>query len=430
MSRVMSWIGCILLLSSPFVPWLATPLQGRIRGYSFPFFETIALSDGLTNLFRPFSFGTLTFLIGLGVGLAVWYRAPRRVVFSLSVISLAAAVYFIGYLLFLHPDILETAAAQMKGASTIKNFSSEYLNGNGRGMAVERMETDTLLHRVALVFSLVDLPRLSIGWHLTILSGLLLQLSLFQKEAWRPWFLHAVWVTTGLLLLMAGLASRTLLGEHHWLRGDVFLAQGAFEKALEQYELARGWDPHLGANPHYYHTLGTVFYYMKRLDQAASHVYLGDNHVTRGDLPEAIDEYQQALSLKPDLDLAKRSLGAAHAALGLRHFSKDLVYPAISQWEDALRHDPHQIQVHFFLAKAYFDISRRDQSPAIRENALALSLIRDQLVRSDVYNNLGDCYYRQTDFVVAREMYDRSLREYHLVKRVINFNAYKGLQGI
>jgi len=423
-------MGCLVLLTSPFVPWLVTPLQGRIRGYSFPLFETIALSDGLTNPLRPFSFGALTLLLGVGVGLAVWYRAPRRVILFLSVISLAVAIYFIGHLLFLHSEILESAAAQMKAANNIKNFSVQYLNGNSRGIGVDKVTTDTLLDRIALGFSLVDLPHLSIGWHLTILSGLLLQLSLFQKEAWRPWFLHTVWIATGLLVLMAGLASRSLLAEHYRLQGDSFLAQGAFPKAIEQYELARGWDPHLDANPHFHYTLGAAYYHLKRLDQAEVHLYLGEYHSIRGNLPEAIHEYQQALSLKPDLDLARRSLGAVHVALGLSHFSKDLVYPAISQWQDALRHDPHQIQVHFFLAKAYFDISRRDQSPAIRENALALSLIRDQLVRSDVYNNLGDCYYRQTDFVRAREMYGRSLKEYHLVKKVINFNAYRGLQGL
>ncbi len=423
-------MGCIFLLSSPFVPWLATPLQGRIRGYSFPLFETIALSDGLTNLFRPLSFGTLTLLIGVAVGLAVWYRAPRRVLFTLSVISLAVAIYFIGHLLFLHSEILESAAAQNKAANNIKYFSVQYLNGNSRGIGVAKVTTDTLLDRIVLGFSLVDLSRLSIGWHLTILSGLLLQVSMFQKEAWRPWFLHAVWAASGLLLLTVGLASRSLLAEHYRLRGDTFLAEAAFSKATEQYELAQGWDPYLAANSQFYYNLGAASYHLKRFDQAEFHVYLGENHSIRGNLPEAIHEYEQALSLKPDLDLARRSLGAVHVALGLSHFSKGLVYPAISQWEAALRHDPHQIQVHFFLAKAYFDISRRDQSAAIRENAMTLSLIQDQLVRSDVYNNLGDCYYRQKDFVKAREMYRRSLKEYHLVKKVINFNAYRGLQGI
>ncbi|MGH8604754.1 MAG: hypothetical protein ACREXR_18805, partial [Gammaproteobacteria bacterium] len=122
-------------------------------GYSFPLFESIALSDGLTNPFRPFSFGNLTLLIGVAVGLAVWYRAPRRVLFSLSVISLAVAIYFIGHLVFLHSEILESAAAQIKAANNIKNFSIQYLNGNSRGIGVAKVTTDSLRDRIALGFS-------------------------------------------------------------------------------------------------------------------------------------------------------------------------------------------------------------------------------------------------------------------------------------
>jgi tetratricopeptide (TPR) repeat protein len=116
--------------------------------------------------------------------------------------------------------------------------------------------------------------------------------------------------------------------------------------------------------------------------------------------------------------------------MGLNNYSAKKIYTALWYWQQALQLDPNQIQALFFLVKASLDINARDQLKTIMVAEEILEKTKDRLIKADTYVLLGDSYYKQREYAKAREMYGLSRRQYDLVKRVINFLAMKGLQGV
>jgi hypothetical protein len=57
-------------------------------------------------------------------------------------------------------------------------------------------------------------------------------------------------------------------------------------------------------------------------------------------------------------------------------------------------------------------------------------LCNERLSRADVYDILGDSMYKSLEPIEARDMYTKSWRSFLLLRKVINFNGMKGLQGL
>lgn len=86
--------------------------------------------------------------------------------------------------------------------------------------------------------------------------------------------------------------------------------------------------------------------------------------------------------------------------------------------------------IPLFLSKVYLDIHRYDQRQTDIEGLSLLALSNEKLLHADVYNILGDSYYKSLKFDKAREMYGNSRKSFDLVQRIVNYNAMKGLQGL
>ena len=425
-STVILWVACLMLITSVFMGWLATPLQGNIKGYAFPFMKNITLDIGLNNPFKVSSFGMFIFAIGaLGIIFLI-LRAHPRFLFYLGGAAVIVCLCFIGNMVFLNSEILESLLDQNRQAQEIKVFSEKYLSGTaGHLRPYEDLATDTLLSKMD-----AGMRYLGVGWYIALLSTLIILICNYYKRAGKSMRWDAVGLTLSLLIVIVTLSARTLMAEYDRSRGDLYLAHGELQKAIDLYKSAVRRDPKLNHNPTYMYNVGAAYYRLGWHYLPETHLYLGDNHMTMKNFPEAAREYEIASTIKADLLLANRKRIDALIMMGLGNYSKGKIYTALSNWEQALQLDPNQIQVHLFLAKALFDINAQDQSKAIIEARAALEKAKDKLVKADIYNLIGDIYYKQRNFVMARQMYNLSRAQYTSVKIAINYNAMKGLQGL
>lgn len=417
--------GSFLLALSGLMAWLATPLQGKIAAYAFPLMENVGLSAGLDNPFQISSFGVIVFALGiLGSTLAILRWHPR-LLFYLGGTGILVCLSFVWNLVFVNSGMLESLWEQNVQASSIKSFSA-HLAGNAKAVATySDLATDTLLNRMD-----VGRSYLSFGWYAAVIGALMMLISSVYMQGNKSRRRDATGFAVILLAITAGLCVRPLKAEHDRIHGDLHLARGEFQKANELYASALQWDKNLIHNPQYFHQLGAANYFLGRRERSETHIYLGDNYTSAQNLLQAIRNYEIAVSLKPDLLLARKKLVLALIALGLEDYGKGKIYTALSSWRKALDLDPNQIQAHYFLIKAFLDIHSQDQSKTRAEARMALDKIKHRLVRADIYNLLGDSYYKQRDFVMARAMYNLSREQFQLVKILINFNAMRGLQGM
>jgi tetratricopeptide (TPR) repeat protein len=430
---LLAWSGALLLLVASLTGWLGIPLQGQAMGYSLPLWGSDApLTAQLPRSpVRVASYGALCALIGLAAALAVARRWNRRWLFHLGSAAVLLGFTFYLVLVFDQPHVLEAATGQFRERSRIADFSADVLDGNAAALRVDLPARPRgLAERLSIALSVTDVASVGMGWRIAVLGGLMIQVAAWRRRPRRLSGLDLALVTAALLTVTAVLSARGLLAEVLLIRADRQLAEGNFVRAVELYERARTIDAALEWNAGYCHRIGTALYQLGRVDRAEAHVYLGDNFASHLDDVSALQHYRAALSIRPDLSVAATKAADTLVDLGLVLYVKGNRQSAILRWEEATVVSPSRIDAHFLLGRALFEVNREDQRSAIAENQVVIQRVGDKLVRADAFNNLGDCYSRQNDLAQARVMYRRSLGSFQLVKRVINFNAMTGLQGL
>ena len=85
--------------------------------------------------------------------------------------------------------------------------------------------------------------------------------------------------------------------------------------------------------------------------------------------------------------------------------------------------DPAQLQVPYFLGKAYFDQGRYEESIAMGRFLLYRS--QNRLLNANMQANLGDAFWKINDFTSARVAYEASMR----LDPFGNFRIFKSLGG-
>jgi hypothetical protein len=101
----------------------------------------------------------------------------------------------------------------------------------------------------------------------------------------------------------------------------------------------------------------------------------------------------------------------------------------VAKWEAARALDPDLIGVSYYLAHAYHQTDGKDQSRALAEGGRLLAVAQHKVLRCDVYELLGDCYFKAEKVAEARRMYRRSMDTVNLVKS-LNLAAQEGLLGL
>jgi tetratricopeptide (TPR) repeat protein len=414
-------VGALGLLVSALLGWLATPLQGPFKAYSFPLVGDVRLIDAATRPLRLLSFGVAAALLGAATGVAAWRRATRTT-FWLGSAAVLLAVYFAGSTAFLRAGLMDNVVEQNLHRDDLKQFDARHLLGNAARMYIADLESASFLER-----TLTGIRVYGFGWELALASGIWLQLHSARRGR-RGLGLRLAGFGVLFGLVTVGVAGRAAVAEYAMIQGDGFDARGAFDDARQAYERARGWNPGLDHNAAFQDHLGEVYSQLGLTERSETYVYRGNRYLEHGLFAEAHNAYDRALALRRDNPVARRRQVDAYASAGRAHFTALEPAKAIENWQKAVALDPNEPRIYFFLAKAYFDVRRTDLG--IWANEAALDRTRDQLVRSDLFIMLGDCYYRERQFVRAREAYQASIAQYTSVTYLLNYVARQKLQGI
>jgi protein O-mannosyl-transferase len=158
--------------------------------------------------------------------------------------------------------------------------------------------------------------------------------------------------------------------------GNLLTRRGNLTDAVEQYELSIQIKP----------------------DYSNSHSGLGNALLKLGKVPEAIEQYQEALRLQPDD-------ATAHNNLGVVLFRAGRVPEAIEQYEQALRIQPLLVPAHYNFGKALARAGRVQEAVEHLEEAVRLSP-ND----ADSHVELGIALGRQGRLMDAVTQYQQALQ--------------------
>jgi tetratricopeptide (TPR) repeat protein len=162
----------------------------------------------------------------------------------------------------------------------------------------------------------------------------------------------------------------------HYTLGSALFEAGRVPEALQQYEEALHLKP----------------------DSAETHINLGNALTRIGRPAEAVRHYEEALRLKP-------GAADAHANLGNALIRMGRMTEAIGHYEEALRIKPGSADAHNNLGNALAQSGRLDQ--AIRHYEAAIRL-KPSLV--DAYGNLGNALAQSGRPAEAVPYYENALR--------------------
>jgi tetratricopeptide (TPR) repeat protein len=124
---------------------------------------------------------------------------------------------------------------------------------------------------------------------------------------------------------------------------------------------------------------------------------LGKALLQKGQVDEAMAQFQKALEINPNYDQAQNNLGNAF-------FKKGQADEAITQYQKALETDPNYVDAHYNLGNALFQKGQVDE--AIEQYQKALKIDANYAV---AHNSLGTALFQKGQMDEAVEQYQKAL---------------------
>jgi tetratricopeptide (TPR) repeat protein len=415
----MEWGGVSLLVLSPFFGWLKSGFGWKINGYSIPVFSSLP-TDGFR--FHILSFGSIVILIGLiGLTILCFHRFHRMRLF------IGGFALFLSFLFFYQTSLkkpiwLETFSDQNQQLIEIGKFTNDYL-------APYREATGSTVWTHLRIVLIPDqmialLSFLSTGWYFLTIGGVLLTAGSFVCRFPRRREILIAFLIV-FIICSSVLFAPFIVGEYLLIRGDRYRIQGLYTQALSDYLKAGQYNPGLEYHTSYRLNIGEVYESLERVEKADYHLFQGSVLESEQKDQEAVFQYYQAMEKGSIAQayVAKNRLGWLYIYSGLNNYKTGNRGEAITVWKKAIEVDPAQLQTHYYLAKAYFEMGLYEE--AIQENKKFLKRSYNTIFNADVYANLGDCYSKLQDHQKAREFYYRSLA----LDDDQNYRAWMGLVG-
>jgi tetratricopeptide (TPR) repeat protein len=398
--RGLTAAGVLCLVLSGWLIWIKAPISGGAN--------------------PSLSFGWLAGVIGGVAGIA-WLRSSGVVMAVCGIAGLGLVSFSLLYLAFMDPAFWDLVDENAQAASII-SFSQRFLPGNfgiqptfrpdlAIGTPQDRLATALYFMSWGWVISLAGSLSLLLAWALTP-----------SRRGSRKWMsLTTVLIFTGQVVMVG----HSLAVDYLEALGNRSLALGRYAQAVQQYERAQRWSPQFAKSERGHLRIGEAYDQLAMSAQPQARFYLGDRYSQLGDLKAAMAAYLLASqeASEPLKAIVDRRIAWTYATQGMAQYRKDDVGPAIGHWERAILHAPSQIQAAYFLAKAYFDEGRYEQSLAVSRVLLTRS--RNRLLNANIQANIGDTYWKLHDFKRARMAYEASMR----LDSYGNFRIFKSLGG-
>jgi len=417
------WVGVTLVLGSAFFGWIQTPLQNVIRAYAFTLFGQPAVSDALTNPFHVLSYGVVCLLavaiVSAGAALRWPHWLRRHVGAGLLLVLLAFPVSLVAR----HHLVLEQLVEQSRERANIMTFAVKVGGYAAHLPTSEYAGTASLLDR-----ALTARDVIGYGWWFAWWGTVLLVAAGFVgARGLRPGWFVAGW-GGAILLVLVVLAAPVVTAEWHRLRGEALYARAQYAQALARFQQAMSWAPTLRENRSLQQKIGATLYWLGDRTSAQSRFFLADNLQAQGEFARAELELTLAAASDPDWRLPRRTLAELNAAWGV-HLFRGTGSGAVSRWERALKLDDSLKSVRYYLTHAYYNLDDRDQTRALTYATRLVELAPERGMLADLYQRLGDIYFKAHRDEEARTMYRLSLQMIPLVKQ-LNLRAQRGLIGL
>jgi hypothetical protein len=390
-------LGALFLMASAFLGWIDEPVMRWIRG------NKIQIKD---NLPLVISYGSLCFLAGLFSFIALFRRFTWVSVITGIVGLMLSLNFFLTFCLFDSKRIIAINDLNQQEAS-ILTFN-KYLPPNfGISPTFEdSIAVDTILDRFYATFHFA-----TFGWYLAILGSILQLVAFLKFRTIRnikkfSFFLFLIFI----MFYLSVALPPYIAAEYHRNKGDYYLATGMYNKAIEQYELAKRLDYNIAYANNFHTNVGKAYFFMGRTDKADYYLYRADIFIGEGNFPMALFFLKNAQLIEPSISktVGNSLISWAYVSFGLLEYKKGMFASAIESWKKALETDPSQVQAYYYLSRAYYDISAYEES--IMAGLQFLKLSGDEIMEANVSSNIADSYYRTKNYGLARVYYLNSLR--------------------
>jgi tetratricopeptide (TPR) repeat protein len=365
------------------------------------------------------SFGWATMALG-GIGGIGWWSRSTGVLAVCGVMGLGLASLALLYLAFIDPALWALIDENAQYAQ-IMHFSRTHLPAN---FGIEptfqgHLAIDTIQDRLATAVYFMG-P----GWWLCAGASMLVLVGCFPMAGRRL----MQWLAIAALLMFGAhgaLLYHGVVAHYRQERGDRHMASGHYREAIQRYEAAQRLAPQVAQSEWTHLRIGEAYYHLGIISHQHGRFYLGDRYAQQGDVAAALAEYlsvaQEAAG--PLQTVVRKRIAWTYIQMGSTQYRHGEVGPAVGRWEKALAFDPTQIQAAYFLCRAYFDQGRYHQS--IDLGQALLPRIHNQLLKANIQANLGDSYWKLNDFKRARQAYEASMR----LDSLTNYRIFKSLGG-
>ncbi len=398
--RGLTAIGVLCLILSAWLIWIKAPISGGAN--------------------PSVSFGWMAGVLGGIAGIA-WLRSSGCVLAVCGVAGLGLVSFSLLYLTFIDPALWDLVDENAQAASII-NFSHRFLPGNFGIQPTFHLDLDTGTPQDRLATALYFM---SWGWVISLAGSLFLLLAWSLNPGRRA---SMKWMSLTAVLIFGGQAvmvGHSLAAEYLEALGNRSLALGRYAEAARRYEGAQRWNPQLARSLQAHLRLGEAYYHLDMVTHPNVRLYLGQRYAQEGNYKAALGEYllgaQEAS--EPLKTVHRKRIAWSYADGGILLYRRGLYGPASGYWEQSLAFDAAQIQTPYFLARAYFEQSRYEQSIAVSRFLLTRS--QNRLLNANLQFNIGDCYWRLGDSDQARLAYEASIR----LDAYGNFRIFKSLGG-
>ncbi len=398
--RGLTAIGMLGLMSSGWLIWIKAPISGGAH--------------------PSLSAGWLAGVIG-GVAAIAWLRRSDHLLAVCGVTGLGLASFILLYLAFMDPALWYLVDENAQAANLI-GFSHRFLPGNYGFQPTFRpsLDTETLVGRLVTAAYFM-----SWGWGVGLAGSLLLLFNGLIHASPRR---RLTWISLPAVLIFGGQGAMLvscLAAEYLHDQGHRQMALGRYVEAARRYERAQRWNPQLATSLRAHVRLGQAYYHLNMQTHPNARLYRGERYAQEGNYKTAFAEYLVAMQEAPSpvKEVLAKRIAWLHVDRGIAQLRKGQVGAAIGHWEHAVAFDEEQIQAVYFLARAYFEQSRYEQSIAMSH--ILLSRSQNRLLNANVQFIIGDSYWRLRKFDQARLAYEASMR----LDSYGNFRIFKSLGG-
>jgi hypothetical protein len=401
--------------------WVALTLSDRMRALHSSIFGYSPNHPGNPLL----SWGVAAALV-IAVATVTFQRKHWRLLGLAGATLLLMGLTGLLQVAFGEPALLKTLADEQSQWVGVQEFQNSYLptsvreersNAKGPAMAAS----------INTVWDRIVAARYFMGraWYLTAFLGLCsfcYAAGHLSSQRDRNRLLGGTLVIA--ICLVIGFSTRPIIATVMVVRGQQAEAEGNPELAIQRYRKAMLVDDWFAVHTDLYERIGAIDYNFGRIGTLECGIFTSERLFAESDFAEAIEALQRVEPEAGKFSWVLRSREAdMWTVYGKALYKKGAIAAAIPTWEHALAKNPFQWVAAFCLARAYFEVTRYQESITVLQQMI--KGIRDPFLRAALDDDLGDDYLRLGDPAAAKLVYRHS----YLVDYVLNWRGLTDLIG-